>query len=261
MDRYRRSPLPLMIVTVPVYTPAGLRIHASPGRGCDPLHAVHHAGDLHRGSTKVLQVTDRIIKQFPEVDRVLGKAGRAETATDPAPLSMLETLITLRPERGMAASGYLVFLLGAAVGQKDLWPHHSGSYFPGRACRRDEPGAEPPGLANGWTMPIKGRIEMLSTGIRTPVGLKISGADVATIEQIGTQIEAVLPAVKGTRSVLPSVPACGYFLDFKWNQELARYGISIDEAQQAHRAGHRRGECDHYSGRERTLPGQCALYA
>jgi Cu(I)/Ag(I) efflux system membrane protein CusA/SilA len=89
-----------------------------------------------------------------------------------------------------------------------------------------------PGLANSWTMPIKGRIEMLSTGLRTPVGLKISGADLDTIEEIGAQIESVLTRVRGTRSVFAERTGSGYFLDFEWNREaLSRYGLSIEEAQ------------------------------
>jgi Cu(I)/Ag(I) efflux system membrane protein CusA/SilA len=91
-----------------------------------------------------------------------------------------------------------------------------------------------PGLANGWTMPIKGRIDMLTTGIRTPVGLKISGSDLTVIEEIGTQIEALLPAVQGTRSAFAERTGSGYFLDFEWNREqLAFFGLSMDEAQTA----------------------------
>jgi Cu(I)/Ag(I) efflux system membrane protein CusA/SilA len=90
-----------------------------------------------------------------------------------------------------------------------------------------------PGVANSWTMPIKGRIEMLSTGLRTPVGLKISGADLDTIEELGAQIESILPTVKGTRSVFAERTGSGYFLDFEWNREaLARYGLSVEEAQE-----------------------------
>jgi Cu(I)/Ag(I) efflux system membrane protein CusA/SilA len=90
-----------------------------------------------------------------------------------------------------------------------------------------------PGLANGWTMPIKGRNEMLSTGFRTPIGLKISGADVNSIEKIGAQVEFLLPSVKGTRNVFAERTGSGYFLDFDWNREaLARYGLSIDEVQE-----------------------------
>jgi Cu(I)/Ag(I) efflux system membrane protein CusA/SilA len=89
-----------------------------------------------------------------------------------------------------------------------------------------------PGLSNAWTMPIKGRIEMLSTGLRTPIGIKISGDNLKTIEEIGSQIESLLPAVKGTRNVFAERTGTGYFLDFTWNrEELARYGLSIDEVQ------------------------------
>jgi Cu(I)/Ag(I) efflux system membrane protein CusA/SilA len=89
-----------------------------------------------------------------------------------------------------------------------------------------------PGLANAWTMPIKGRIDMLSTGMRTPVGLKVSGGDLDTIEEIGARIESVLPSVKGTRSVFAERTGSGYFLDFEWNrEELARYNLSVEEAQ------------------------------
>ena len=98
-----------------------------------------------------------------------------------------------------------------------------------------------PGLANAWTMPIKGRIEMLSTGLRTPLGIKISGANVKTIEEIGSQIESLLPGVKGTRNVFAERTGTGYFLDFDWHrEELARYGLSIDEVQDVVAECHRR---------------------
>jgi Cu(I)/Ag(I) efflux system membrane protein CusA/SilA len=91
-----------------------------------------------------------------------------------------------------------------------------------------------PGLSNAWTMPIRGRIDMLSTGLRTPVGLKVSGADLDTIEEIGARVESLLPSVKGTRSVFAERTGSGYFLDFEWNrEELARYGLSMEEAQSA----------------------------
>ena len=158
---------------------------------------------------KLLQVSDRIIKQFPEVDKVLGKAGRADTSTDPAPISMLETVITLKPKSQWRPH----------LTQEDLIEEMNDAL-------------KLPGVANGWTMPIKGRIEMLSTGIRTPAGIKISGADVNTIEEIGAQIESLLPAVKGTRNVFAERTGSGYFLDFEWHRDqLARYGLSIDDVQ------------------------------
>ena len=156
---------------------------------------------------RLLQVTDRIIKRFPEVESVLGKAGRAGTSTDPAPLSMFETVIVLKPHPGVPTD-QLVDRMNAALAL--------------------------PGVSNAWTMPIKGRIDMLTTGVRTPVGIKIYGPDIRTIESIGTEIEALLPAVRGTRSVFSERTGGGYFVDVDWKRdELARYGLSMDQAQTA----------------------------
>ncbi|HZC25116.1 MAG TPA: efflux RND transporter permease subunit, partial [Candidatus Binatia bacterium] len=181
---------------------------------------------------QLLQVQDRIIKQFPEVSTVLGKAGRAETSTDPAPFSMMETVIVLKPVEQWR--------------KVDTWysswsPNWAKSVF--RRITPDHISTDQlvdemnqalkiPGTSNAWTMPIKGRVDMLTTGIRTPVGIKIYGADIKQIEKLGTQLEALLPKVQGTRSVFSERTSGGYFLDFKWNRdELARYGLSIDMAQ------------------------------
>ncbi len=183
---------------------------------------------------RVLQVSDRLIKQFPEVDRVLGKAGRAETATDPAPLSMLETVITLKPrsEWRRVPTWYSSW---SPEWLKPLFRHFTpDAISPEQLVNQMNAALKLPGVSNAWTMPIKARIDMLSTGMRTPVGLKIRGDDLAKIQDIGAQVEAVLPAVKGTRSVFAERTAEGYFLDFDWNREaLARYGLTIDEAQAA----------------------------
>jgi Cu(I)/Ag(I) efflux system membrane protein CusA/SilA len=182
---------------------------------------------------KLLQVTDRIIKQFPEVDRVLGKAGRADTSTDPAPLSMLETVIILKPKSQWRKaetwySSWAPEWLQSVL--RHITPDHLSQE---EVISQMNDALSIPGVSNSWTMPIKGRIEMLSTGLRTPVGLKISGADLDTIEEIGAQIESFLPSVKGTRSVFAERTGSGYFLDFEWNREaLARYGLSVEEAQE-----------------------------
>ncbi|MBZ5728045.1 MAG: CusA/CzcA family heavy metal efflux RND transporter [Acidobacteriia bacterium] len=161
---------------------------------------------------RLLQATDRIIRGFPEVDRVFGKAGRAETATDPAPLSMLETVITLKPKSQWRPT---IHTQEQLVAELD------------RALKL-------PGVSNAWTMPVKGRIDMLTTGIRTPVGLKVSGADWGVIEELGAKIENALAPVRGTRSVFAERTGSGYYLDVEWNRDtLARYGLSIDEAQTA----------------------------
>ncbi len=146
---------------------------------------------------RLLQVTDRIIKGFPEVDRVLGKAGRAETSTDPAPLSMLETVITLKPKSEWS--------------KRDTWYSSWAPDWlkvPLRVITPDTISREElvarlndalkiPGVSNAWTMPIKGRIDMLTTGIRTPVGLKISGGNLVTIEDIGARVESLLKIGQG----------------------------------------------------------------
>jgi Cu(I)/Ag(I) efflux system membrane protein CusA/SilA len=183
---------------------------------------------------RLLQVTDRIIKGFPEVDQVLGKAGRAETSTDPAPLSMLETLITLKPKSEWRKvdtwySSWAPDWLKAVF--RRITPDALSS---AELVSRMNEALKLPGVSNAWTMPIKGRIDMLTTGIRTPVGLKISGANLVQIEQIGAQAEAALRQMKGTRSVFAERTGGGYFLDIDWNRdELARYGLSIDQAQEA----------------------------
>jgi len=183
---------------------------------------------------KVLQVTDRLIKQFPEVDRVLGKAGRAETSTDPAPLSMLETVITLKPKSEWRRvdtwySGWVPGWLKPVF--RPIWPDHVSQE---ELVNQLNDAVKLPGLSNAWTMPIKARIDMLTTGIRTPLGLKVSGIDLQKIEEIGVQIESLLPQVRGTRNVFAERSGGGFFLDIEWNRdELGRYGLSIEEAQTA----------------------------
>jgi Cu(I)/Ag(I) efflux system membrane protein CusA/SilA len=199
----------LMLLTIPPYLRLGSEFMPPLEEGSILYMPSTMPGISIGEAQKALQVTDRIIKQFPEVDRVLGKAGRAETSTDPAPVSMLETVIILKPKSQWRPGMTQEKLIGQMNDALKI-----------------------PGLANSWTMPIKGRIEMLSTGLRTPVGIKISGDDVKTIEEIGLRIESLLPSVKGTRSVFAERTGTGYFLDFEWHREqLARYGLSIDEVQ------------------------------
>ena len=225
--------LVLVIVTIPVYFKLGPEFMPPLEEGSILYMPTTMPGISITEAQKVLQVTDRIIKQFPEVDRVLGKAGRADTSTDPAPLSMLETVITLKPksEWRRADTWYSSW---APEWVKAIFRHITPDHISQEELiSQMNEALQLPGLANGWTMPIKGRIEMLSTGLRTPVGLKISGADLDTIEEIGARIESVLPSVKGTRSVFAERTGSGYFLDFEWNREdLARYGLSIEEAQE-----------------------------
>ncbi|MFQ5569615.1 MAG: efflux RND transporter permease subunit [Rhodothermales bacterium] len=158
---------------------------------------------------ELLQETDRIIASFPEVESVFGKIGRAETATDPAPLSMIETTVILKPE--------------------SMWR-------PGltmqKLIREMDQATQIPGLTNLWTMPIKTRIDMLATGIKTPVGVKIAGADLRVLEQIGEEVEEALRPVRGTRSVYAERVMGGNFLDIDIDRrEAARYGLTSDDVQ------------------------------
>jgi Cu(I)/Ag(I) efflux system membrane protein CusA/SilA len=182
---------------------------------------------------RLLQTTDAIAHRFPEVDRVLGKAGRADTATDPAPLSMLETVITLKPQAAWRRvptwySGWapewlkplLRHITSDAISQEQLVSELN------HALRV-------PGVTNAWTMPIKGRIDMLTTGVRTAVGIKVQGVDPRQIEGIGERIEGLLRPVPGARSVFSERAGEGYFLDVVWNREqLARYGLTVAAAEE-----------------------------
>ena len=158
---------------------------------------------------ELLQQTDRIIATFPEVHHVFGKIGRAETATDPAPLSMIETTIMLKPEsewrEGMTMEK-LIDELDKAI--------------------------QFPGLTNAWTMPIKTRIDMLSTGIKTPVGIKLMGEDLQVLSDLGEEIEAVMRQVPGTLSVYSERVTGGNYLDFHIKRlEAARYGLTVGDVQ------------------------------
>ena len=158
---------------------------------------------------ELLQQTDKIIRQFPEVQNVFGKIGRAETATDPAGLDMIETIITLKPESDWRPGMNI---------QKLIDEMDRSIQFPG--------------VTNAWTMPIKTRTDMLSTGIKTPVGIKISGPDLAVLEKLGASVESIMRGVSGTSSAFAERAVGGNYLDFDINRkEAARYGLSIADIE------------------------------
>jgi Cu(I)/Ag(I) efflux system membrane protein CusA/SilA len=226
--------LAAMAATIPIYRQLGSEFMPPLDEGTLMYMPTTLPGIPVAEATRLLQVTDRMLMQFPEVESVLGKAGRAETATDPAPLSMLETIVVLKPKSQWRAKAtwydewapqWLRPLL------RRITPDHIS-----QAELVDEMNAALaiPGLSNSWTQPIRGRIDMLTTGIRTPVGLKISGASVEEIDRLGMEVERLLPRVAGTRSVFAERTSGGYFLDFEWKrEELARYGLTIADAQMA----------------------------
>jgi copper/silver efflux system protein len=224
----------IVLVTIPVFLQLGSEFMPPLDEGSLLYMPSTMPGISIGEAQKLLQVTDRIIKSFPEVDRVLGKAGRAETSTDPAPLSMLETVITLKPKsewRKVPAWYSSWTPEWAASLLRHITPDHISQE---QLVAQLNDALKLPGLSNAWTMPVKGRIDMLTTGVRTPVGLKIYGSDVKQIEEIGGRFETVLASVKGARSVFAERTGGGYFLDIDWNRTaLARYGLSIDDAQTA----------------------------
>jgi Cu(I)/Ag(I) efflux system membrane protein CusA/SilA len=160
-------------------------------------------------AAELLQMQDRIIKAFPEVVSVFGKAGRASTATDPAPTEMYETIINLKP--------------------KDHW--RTGVTIDSLIAEMDQ-ALQFPGVSNAWTMPIKARIDMLSTGIRTPVGIKVFGTDLAEMERVAREVEQVIKTVPGTSSAYAERVIGGYYLDITPNRDtLARYGLTVGDVQ------------------------------
>jgi copper/silver efflux system protein len=156
-------------------------------------------------AAQILQTQDRLIKSFPEVESVWGKAGRANTATDPAPLEMFETVINLKPQ--------------------ETWPKGEST---DQLVAKLDAALQFPGISNAWTMPIKARTDMLSTGIRTPVGVKIYGKDLGEIELLSKEVEAAVRSVPGTTSAYAERINGGYYLDVAPDREqIARYGLSI----------------------------------
>ena len=183
----------------------------------------------------LLQQTDKIIKTFPEVESVFGKIGRADSATDPAPLSMVETTIVLKPESAWPMVPVKRFFSGwPGILRRPLsaiWPLER-HITPKELTAQMNRAIRFPGLTNAWTMPIKTRIDMLATGIKTPVGIKVMGNDLQTLSGLGQQIEAVVRKVPGTLSVFSERVVGGYYLDFDIDREAAaRYGLTIGDIQ------------------------------
>jgi len=223
--------LGLVLITIPVYRRLGSEFMPPLDEGALLFMPTTLPGISLAEARRLMQAQDRILASFPEVMRVTGKAGRADTATDPAPPSMLETVILLKP--------------------KDAWPRIATWYegwpdwlhpvlrriTPDRASTEDlvarmDRAVRAPGVSNAWTMPIRNRIEMQSTGIRTAVGVKVTGSNSDVIQDLGEQVETAMRRVRGTRSIFAERTNQGYFLDFDLKRDaLARYGLSVDDAQ------------------------------
>ncbi|MBU1180848.1 MAG: efflux RND transporter permease subunit [Proteobacteria bacterium] len=226
------SSLLLVALSVPVYFKLGSEFMPPLREGSILYMPTTLPGISVTAAQELLTTQDRVLKSFPEVERVFGKAGRAETSTDPAPFSMMETTVILKPENEWRpkkrwysswAPGFLKAMLRPAWPDTMSWEDliHEMDF----ALRI-------PGVTNAWTMPIKARIDMLSTGVRTPVGIKISGSDLKEIEKIGADLENIVRDIPGTRSVYAERVAGGFFVDFKPRRDqLARYGLTIEKLQ------------------------------
>jgi Cu(I)/Ag(I) efflux system membrane protein CusA/SilA len=223
--------LALVAVTVPVFQELGSEFMPPLDEGSLLFMPTTLPGISVAEAQRLMQAQDRILMRFPEVERVLGKAGRAETSTDPAPFSMMEAVISLKPkwQWRKVATWYDNWPQWTRALCAHITPDHIST---DQLVTEMNDALRIPGVSNAWTMPIKNRIDMLTTGIRTPVGIKIYGSDLAQIERVGKEIERVLPQVAGTRSVFAERVGGGYFLDFDLKRDqLARYGLSVDDAE------------------------------
>lgn len=222
----------LMMITVPVFFKLGSEFMPPLWEGSILYMPTTMPGISVSESQKLLQTQNRILKSFPEVESVFGKAGRIESSTDPAPLSMMETVVTLKPQDQWRKVNRW-YSSWPEVLQKPWRPFWSDRISHEDLVNEMDRSLQIPGQSNAWTMPIKNRIDMLSTGMRTPIGIKVLGADVKTIEKLGLHVEMILKKVPGTRSIFAERSAGGYFLDFDLNRdELARYGLSVADTQE-----------------------------
>ncbi len=219
-------------LTIPVYFKLGEEFMPPLNEGTILYMPTTLPGISVTQAQRLLETEDRILKSFPEVVTVFGKSGRADTSTDPAPFSMMETTIVLKPESQWRPkkrwySSWAPRPLKAVLGH--VWPDHI-SYED--LINEMDRAIQIPGNTNAWTMPIKGRIDMLSTGVRTPLGIKVLGTDLGEIQRVGESMEKVLKGIPGTRSVFAERAAGGYFVDFTPHRDaLARYGLTLEDLQ------------------------------
>jgi len=223
--------LALVLTTIPIYLRLGSEFMPPLREGSLLYMPTTLPGISVTEAQRLLQKQDQILKSFPEVARVFGKSGRIESSTDPAPFSMMETVVVLKPEREWRKVkrwySWLPDWLEAPF--RPFWPCHI-SYE--ALINEMDQALKIVGTTNAWTMPIKNRIDMLTTGVRTPIGIKIFGADPKKIEELGTHLEMILQDVRGTRSIYAERVAGGYFVDFNINRdEIARYGLSVADVQ------------------------------
>ncbi len=223
--------LGLVASTVPVYFKLGSEFMPPLNEGAFLYMPTALPGMSVTEAQRILQIQDKIIRSFPEVETVFGKAGRATSPTDPAPFSMVETTIMLKPESTWRPMRRWYSDWPAPL--RWLFSSVTPEHMTFTELQDDmDAKLRFPGIPNIWTMPIKNRIDMLSTGVRTPIGIKILGADLKVIQKVGEDLEGIIREIPGTRNVIAERTAGGYYVDFTLNRdELARYGLSIEDGQ------------------------------
>ncbi len=237
--RSSSRPRLLVAATVPVVRRLGSEFMPPLNEGTLLYMPTAVPGMSEASAGDVLQRMDRVLKTFPEVESVFGKAGRFSTPTDPAPLEMFETVVQLRP--------------------RGEWPQ--GESWEALVSKLD--GAmQFTGMPNVWWMPIQTRTEMLATGVRSPLGIQVLGPDFEGIDQVARQIEAALLQVPGTRSAFAERVGGGHYVDFDVDRDAAaRYGLNVGGRRGRHRDRHRRQDRHHDRRGARALPGHRALRA
>ncbi|HEX7786763.1 MAG TPA: efflux RND transporter permease subunit, partial [Methylomirabilota bacterium] len=224
--------LALVAVSLPVYFRLGSEFMPPLSEGSILYMPTSLPGMSVTQAAELLQTQDRILKSFPEVERVFGKAGRADTSTDPAPFSMVETTVILKPESQWRPRERWYSSWAPEWLKPAFRPFWSDRISYDELIDEMDRALRIPGVTNAWTMPIKTRIDTLSTGVRTPVGIKVFGDDLKQIERVGEHIEAILRDVPGTRSVYAERVAGGYFVDIvPRRDQLARYGLTVGQMQ------------------------------
>ncbi|HLG18838.1 MAG TPA: CusA/CzcA family heavy metal efflux RND transporter [Bdellovibrionota bacterium] len=221
----------LMASTVPVYLKLGSEFMPPLNEGAFLYMPTALPGMSVTEAQRILQIQDRILRTFPEVERVFGKSGRFNSPTDPAPFSMVETTVILKPPaEWRKVKRWYSWMPGFL---QSVFSRITPDHITFEELQNEmDAKLKLPGIPNIWTMPIKNRIDMLSTGVRTPIGIKVLGADLKVIQKIGEDLEGILREVSGTRNILAERTAGGYYLDFVLNRdELARYGLAVEDAQ------------------------------
>ena len=223
-----------LLLTIPIFLRLGSEFMPPLNEGSILYMPITLPGISVTEASKYLQLQDRMLRTFPEVQSVFGKIGKAETSTDPAPLSMVETTVVLRPEkdwRTVPHSRWYSDSVPAALQAPLRWVWPDERRIPWEQLIEEmDRAVQVPSFANAWLFPVRTRIDMITTGVRTPVGVKVMGQDLATIERIGLELEKVLQNVPGTRSAFFERVTGGYYLDFDVRrEEAARYGLSAGD--------------------------------